>query len=408
MRIAVLGAGYAGLAVARRLERACPDAELVVVDESGSHLVAHELHRVVRFPDLADAIRVPLGELLDRAEIRRARVESVDPAAGEATIAPIDGVGAADAGADDGAPADTERLSYDYAAICLGAETAFYGLPGVEANAIPLKRLADADRIRESFRGAAGGRAVVGGAGLSGVQVAGELAAVADEEGYDAEVVLVEQEETVAPSFPAPFRAAIRDELDARGVTVRTGAAVAGADGSAVDLAGGERLAYDTFVWTGGIGGPGALGGERPVVRADLRPARRVGDGTFVVGDTGRVVDADGESVPASAQAAVREARVAAHNIARLAREEGEESGFSPRLDRYAFDPVGWAVSVGDGAVVQIGPTVLRGAPARAAKAAIGAGYLSSVGGVRDALAVVREELGWPGPEAAPDEIPEE
>jgi NADH dehydrogenase len=401
MRIAVLGAGYAGLTLARRLERACTEAELVVVDESDHHLVAHELHRVVRFPDLADAIQVSLPEVLENAEIRRARVEAVDASAGEATITPV----AEEDGGTAGGTAETERLSYDYAAVCLGAETAFYDMPGVEDHAIPLKRIADAERIRESFHGAAGGRTVIGGAGLSGVQVAGELAAVAGEEGYDADVVLLEQMDSVAPSFSPSFRGALREELDERGVIVRTGTTVAGADDGAVELSDGERLDYDTFVWTGGIGGPRALDGERPVVRADLRPARRVGVGTFVVGDAGRVVDADGERVPASAQAAVREARVAARNIERLVRESDGGDGFDPRLDRYAFDPTGWAVSVGDGAVVQLGPTVLRGAPARAAKAAIGAGYLSSVGGVRDALALVREELGWPGPEAAPDGI---
>jgi len=46
MRVAVIGAGYAGLTLARKLQTALPDeATLVVVDESDSHLVQHELHR---------------------------------------------------------------------------------------------------------------------------------------------------------------------------------------------------------------------------------------------------------------------------------------------------------------------------------------------------------------------------
>lgn len=375
MRIVVLGAGYAGLAVARRLERSLPEGvALTVVDANDYHLVQHELHRVIRRPELATDLRVPLDQALDQAEFRRAWVTDVDPEAGVAELA-------------------EGNLEYDLGAVCLGAEPAFYDLPGVEEHATPLKSLAHAERIRAGFFDLPpGGRVVVGGAGLSGVQVAGELVALAHEEGRDVEVFLLEQLSDVTPNFPANFREAVREELAGRGVRVRTGAAVARADAEAVELEDGELIAYDQFVWTGGIRGPGALGGERPMVRNDLR----LGDGTFGVGDAVRVVDADGEAVSASAQAAVREARVAAANIATLARHRLEGRPGEPRLKRFRFDARGWVVSVGDGAVAQIGPTVLRGAPARATKASVGASYLGGLGAVQEAADLVREELGWP------------
>jgi NADH dehydrogenase len=387
MRVAVFGAGYAGLTLARQLEDSLPEAvELVVVDESGDHVLQHEIHRVVRRPTLADDIRVDLGRVLDRAECMTARVTNVDPATGAAEL-------------------DGGRLTYDYAAVCLGARTAFHDLPGVEKHATPLKRIADAEQIRERFLEVASrarepdrARVIVGGAGLSGVQVAGELAALAGEEGVgDAvSVVLLEQEGAVAPLFPENFQRTVRDQLEARDVRVRTGAAVESATGSAVELATGETVGYDQFVWTGGIRGSAPLGGERPVVRKTLRR----GDGTFLLGDAARVVDTDGEAVPASAQAAVREARVAATNVARLVDHDlAGGTGFEPRLDGYTFDSPGWLVSVGDGAVAQIGPTVLTGHAAKALKTSVGAGYLTSVGAVENALDLVREELGWTGSE---------
>jgi NADH dehydrogenase len=323
---------------------------------------------------VADAIRVPLSDLFDRATVRQARVDAVDAADRQVHLA------------------DGETLDYDYAAVCLGAETAFYGLPGVRSHALPLKRVADAERVRESFLGAGDSvRAVVGGAGLSGVQVAGELAALADDEGLDADVVLLEQLDEVAPNFPQNFRAAVRDELVARGVDVRTGTAVDRAMADVVETDDGA-VEFDTFVWTGGIEGSGAMGGERPVVRSDLR----LDDRTFVVGDAARVVDADGEAVPASASAAIREARTVANNLARLVRadEATAGDGFAPRLDPYRFEVPGWIVSVGDGAVAQLGPTVLTGAAAKAMKATVGAGHLGSIGAVDNAVDLVEEELG--------------
>ncbi|MFC7138974.1 NAD(P)/FAD-dependent oxidoreductase [Halosimplex aquaticum] len=388
MRVAVFGAGYAGLTLARRLESELPEeVELVVVDEDGSHLVQHELHRVVRRPDLVAEIVVDLDDVLDRATVREATVTDVDTAAGVATLDGGDG---------------QSRLDYDVGAVCLGAETNYYDLPGVEAHGTPLKRLADAERVRADFFDAAESagaddpaRIVVGGAGLSGVQVAGELAALASDEGAGAstEVVLLEREASVAPRFPENFQRAVADELETRGVRVETDRRVAGADGDAITFADGEAMAYDQFVWTGGIRGPDALDGERPVVRNTLRYE----DGTFVVGDAARVVDTDGEAVPASAQAAIREARVAADNIARLVEHERSgDGGFEPRLDGYRFDSVGWLVSVGDGAVAQVGPTVVTGRAAKALKTSVGAGYLSSVGAVENAVDLVREEVGWP------------
>jgi NADH dehydrogenase len=376
MRVAVLGAGYAGLTAARRLERLLPEeVDIVLVNDSPDHLVQHELHRVVRRPSLAEDITLPLSDVLARAEVVVERVESVDADAGFVALE------------------SGETLEYDYGVLALGATTAFYDLPGVREHAIPLKRLEDAERIRESFLASDAPRAVVGGAGLSGVQVAGELAALAEEEDLDAEITLLEQLDSVAPSFGRAFGDAIRGELEARDVLVRTGTTVAGATADAVELEGGEELPYDTFVWTGGIAGSEATGGERPSVRADLRLDER----TFAVGDAARVVDASGEAVPASAQSAVREARVAATNVARLVEHErAGGDGFRPRLEGFDFDSSGWVVSVGDGAVARIGPTVLRGTAARAAKASVGGAYLGSVGAVSRAADLVREELGWP------------
>jgi NADH dehydrogenase len=389
MRIAILGAGYAGVTLARRLESTLPDdVELVVVDESETHLVKHEVHRVIRRPAVADAIRVPLADLFDRATVRTGRVDGLDRDSRTVHLA------------------DGSELSYDYVAVCLGSETADYGIPGVAEFGLPLASVDDALAIRAAFLSAAGVDApdevetgadapagsvdvVVGGAGLSGVQTAGELAALAREEGIDAEVTLLEQLPHVAPNFPEHFRRAVREELESRGVTVSIETTVERATADAVETDRGT-FAADVFVWTGGITGTETMGGDRPLVRDDLR----LDDRTFVVGDAARAVDADGEPVPASASAAIREARTVASNLGRLVEyDRGEAQGFRPRLDPYRFDVPGWIVTVGDGTVAQLGPEVVTGKAARAMKAAVGAGHLSSVGAVRNAVDLVESEL---------------
>jgi len=393
MQIAILGAGYAGVTLARRLESTLPeDVDVVVVEESESHLVKHEVHRVIRRPAVSDAIQVPLAELFDRATVRTDRVTGLDRDTRTVHLA------------------EGEDVSYDYAAVCLGSVTADYGIPGVAEHGLPLTSVDDALEIRTSFLSAAGIEAggedaaggeesdtapagsvdvVVGGAGLSGVQTAGELAALAREEGIDADVTLLEQLSHVAPNFPENFRQAVREELESRGVAVSTDTTVERATEDAVETDRGT-LDADVFVWTGGITGTEAMSGDRPMVRDDLR----LDECAFVVGDAARAVDADGEPVPASASAAIREARTVASNIVRLVEHDlGEAEGFRPRLDPYRFDVPGWIVTVGDGTVAQLGPEVVTGGPARAMKAAVGAGHLSSVGAIRNAVDLVESEL---------------
>jgi NADH dehydrogenase len=386
MRVAVFGAGYAGLTVTRRLERRLPeDVDIVVVDESTTHLLQHELHRVIRRPALAETITVPLAEALDRADIRQARVTAIDAEASVATLETEDG---------------EETLEYDAAAVCLGAQTAFYGIPGLREQAIPLKRLDDAERIHDRATADETTDVIVGGAGLSGIQAAGELASFSAEAALELDVTLVELADHIAPGFDTTFADALRRELEARDVRIETSATIAEAGTDTVHLEDGRTLPYDLLVWTGGIRGPDALAGERATPESDLA----VGEATFVVGDAAEVVDQSGTTAPASAQTAVRQARVAATNIQRVVnarRVEDEappEDG--PQFATYTYDSPGWVVSVGDGAVATIGPLVLSGDPARGAKAAIGASHLSSVGAIEAAEELVRNELGWPDADA--------
>ncbi|MFC7096502.1 NAD(P)/FAD-dependent oxidoreductase [Halobaculum marinum] len=379
MHVAVLGAGYAGVALTRKLESRLPsDVDITLVDESADHVLVHETHRAIRRPAVADAISIPVEDLLDRAEFVRDRVVDVDAEAGQAELASGD------------------TIEWDYGALCLGSETAYYGIEGLREHATPLKSLDDAARVREDFLDVVehGGRVVVGGAGLSGVQVAGELAALAREEGAevpeDVEVVVVEMLDDVAPNFPANFRRAVREQLTDRGVDVETGTTVEEVFDDRLVTDDGD-LRYDQLVWTGGIAGDDALDGDRPVVRADLR----LTDRTFALGDAARAVDANGEPVPASASAAIREAKTVAENLARLVDHDrtAQPDDFEPRLARYRFEVPGWLVSIGDGAVAQLGPTVLTGTAAKASKAGVGAGYLTSVGAVDKARKLVEEEL---------------
>src|SRR5262245_36244383 len=66
-QIVIAGAGYAGLHVALRLAakvRSTPGMELVLVDRHDYHLALTELPRVAGGTRAADAVRIPLQDML--------------------------------------------------------------------------------------------------------------------------------------------------------------------------------------------------------------------------------------------------------------------------------------------------------------------------------------------------------
>ncbi len=364
----VLGAGYAGTGVVTALEGRLPDADLVWVSERDYHLVRHEVHRVVREPSAAPHLRVPVADVAGRGTTFR-----------EATVAGVD----ADARTVE--LADGGTVDYDYLVVAIGSRTAFYGIPGLRERALTLESLADAERIHD--RVLAAGRAatpddparvVVGGAGLSGVQLAGEVAELRDREGLPLEVTVVEAMDHVLPGSDAGLRDAVAGLLRDRSIATLTGTPVVEVGDGLVHVEDNDPFPWDVLVWTGGITGPDAVA-ETPVerdrhrIRAD-GTFRTSDERVFALGDVALVAQ-DGASAPPTAQAAWQAADVAARNVARAVAGEP--------LEEWTYRDRGTLVSVGEAAVahdVPVAPVgTFGGAPARFLKKFVAARWIASV-----------------------------
>jgi len=109
---------------------------------------------------------------------------------------------------------DGTTVDYDYLLLGVGSTTAFFGIEGLEENAHQLKSLADAKAIHEDVRSAAAEatrsdpvEVIVGGAGLSGIQTAGEIAEYRDKHRAPVDIKLVEGLDEVFPATIPSFRA---------------------------------------------------------------------------------------------------------------------------------------------------------------------------------------------------------
>ncbi len=159
-----------------------------------------------------------------------------------------------------------DPIDYDYCVVCLGSQTAFYGIDGLEEHALTLKSLGDAMTIHQQLSAAVSdateddpAQFVVGGAGLTGIQTAGEVAAYRDEHDAPVEIRLIEMEDEIFPGHDHEFQGAIRNKLDRKDIEISTGATVSEVDEAKIHFENDDPQQYDVFVWAGGVTGEDAL-----------------------------------------------------------------------------------------------------------------------------------------------------
>lgn len=343
--VVVLGSGYAGSKAVKVLQKKLKrkDAELTWVSDQDYHLVLHESHRMIRDPDVRDSVTIPVDIIAnDETEFIEGRAVAVET--DERVIELEDG----------------STVDYDYVLVCVGSKTAFFGIPGLEENSLTLKSLDDALEIHEEVASAAEdateddpARVVIGGAGLSGVQSAGEVAEYRDIHNVPIEIYLVEGLDNVFPPGTPSLQTRLAEMLTERGVKIMTGDFIGEVDDNTAYI--GERddggykveLDYDVLLWTGGVTG-------RDIDVDDVETDERSGrietesdfstndERVFAIGDTA-LIDQNGNPAPPTAQAAWQAAEVAGENIPRAM--EGKP------LKDWKYDDKGTLISIGEEAV---------------------------------------------------------
>jgi NADH:ubiquinone reductase (H+-translocating) len=351
-RIVVAGAGYAGLHVALRLTaklRNNPAVELTLVDRYDYHQALTELPRVAAGTRAADAVRIPLHDVLaERVRFVQAEISDFD-LPGRQVLTSAGPIG------------------WSQVVLALGSRPNDFAIPGLAERAMSLYSASDAERVWAAVNRALDEAAaavdperqrrlatvVVGGGGATGVELAGELAEMLPEvaSGYGLApelpaVLLVEAGPTIlAGSSPQLIDNATRILSDL-GVKVRTNAMVAAATEEGFRLKGGQLVEGGVFVWAGGVKAPElVVGSGLPIGhngRVKVDQYLRVLDHpeVYVAGDLASVVDPrSGHVLPPLAQVALEEGETVARNLA-------AELECKP-LEAFTFHDKGFVVSVG-------------------------------------------------------------
>jgi len=384
--VVVLGSGYAGAGAINALEEAlAPDeADVTWVSDVDHHLILHESHRIIRNPDIREKVTIPIDD------IKRPNTRFIH--SGVVDVDPVDREVHLD---------DDTVVDYDYLLVGIGTRTAFFGIDGLREHSLTLQSLEDALEIHEAIKEAARdatrenpAQVVIGGAGLSGIQSAGEIAEFRDKHRAPIEITLVEGLNNVFPNNDPVVQAKLRKLLEELDVDIMTGEFIGAVDEDAVYVGEGTELAYDVLLWTGGITGQDVA--EEIEVDQDGRSHRIEADSDFQTSDErifalgdAALVDQGETPAPPTAQAAWQAAEVAGENIARALRGQP--------LTEWSHKDKGTVISVGEKAVahdVQGVPVeTFGGSPAKVLKKGIAARWIADVTG--GANGVSRAAKAW-------------
>jgi NADH dehydrogenase len=257
IRIVIIGAGFAGLRIARSLNNT--NYEVYLIDRHNYHEFQPLMYQVATARLEPSSISFPLRKIFQHTRnvhIHVAEVERIDTA-------------------DKIVYTSIGDVHYDRLVVALGCTTNFFGNQRIQSHSFPMKSVPNAmalrNRILQTFEdtiiaGPAERQAllnfVIVGGGPTGVELSGAMAEMKkyilpkDYPGIDFSrftIYLLEGSPNTLNAMSEPSRVKSRQYLEKLGVIVRTGTVVEDYDGETVRLKGGETIAARNVIWAAGV-----------------------------------------------------------------------------------------------------------------------------------------------------------
>ncbi len=234
------------------------------------------------------------------------------------------------------------RLHYDYVIMAIGAETNFFSfIEGLREHSFGVKKLQRAYNFRTGFEELLYNKVenplelakgelniAIGGAGLSGVEIAAEMADVIKkhtksigESTREIKIHLIDAAETILPGMSDYIVTNTQARLEELGIIIMTDTFIESVDSSTIHFKDGTTLDFVFMIFTGGIKVPSFAFSRQVeknrinqfIVDAYMRIPEE--NNVFAVGDCVEIHDAAGNILPPTAQIAERSAEYVAETI---------------------------------------------------------------------------------------------
>ena len=349
--VVIIGAGFGGLACARKLRRS-GSFRVTLVDRNPYQLFSPLLYQVATASLPEDDIAFPVRTAYREVQFIRAEVANIDVSGKKITLS------------------GGKTIAYDDLVLAVGSEGTTFGIPGVAEHTFQMKSVYDARNIRTSllrnYESVEDGilpieslNVVIVGGGPTGVELAGAVRELQGEIKREFEhlapkatVTLLEAGPRLLPSFQPSSSEHARKALTKMGVDVRLNAAVVEATPSSLRLKDGTELVAGTRIWAAGVVAPPrwkSLGDTERGNRLKVNSHLQLNDSTWVIGDTASFAGADGKALPMIAPVAIQQGRHVARQLIR--RERGEQ------FEAFTYRDKGQMATIGRRkAVVEVRP----------------------------------------------------
>lgn len=330
-RIVIVGAGFGGLFAARRLAKAKPAVDVLIIDRNNYHTFTPLLYQVASCALDPSEIAYPVrGIFSGRPQVKYllGEVTALDTAARQVTVQ---------------AAEESHTVPYDYLLLAAGSTPTYFGNDAFRPHAFELRTLNDAVKLRHHLLSlferavwednadeiAALTTLVIVGGGPTGLETAGALYElynhVLNQEYQQADltarVILVEQAKQLLASYPAELQTAALEQLHTLGVEVILGHAVTEVAADHVTLDDGRVLRCRTLVWAAGVkGAPLATLLKVALQRNNTVPVTptlevKGLEKVYAVGDMAYLPDPNGNPYPMVIPVAQQQGKQAAENI---------------------------------------------------------------------------------------------
>jgi NADH dehydrogenase len=218
------------------------------------------------------------------------------------------------------------QITYDHLVLAVGQQTRLDSVTSVTDYAYTFRSLTDAERLMQKLQSLENDsekyiQVAVVGAGGNGVELACKLANRLQNRG---QVYLIDRRQKILRDFSFACQKAAQRSLAACRVKLELGTQIHNVEANQITLIKNEQtytLAVDLIVWTIGTQNWEWLSNlkcrQNPQGKLLVRPTLQLLDypEVFAIGDIAAIRHPDKQKVPATAQAALQEARTAAKNL---------------------------------------------------------------------------------------------
>lgn len=351
-KIVVLGAGYAGILTAKKLEKKFrkmkldKEVSISIIDRHPFHTMLTELHEVAAGRVEEDSIRIGLHKVFAERNVNIITDTILDISIKEKKLTGNHG-----------------EYDYDYLVLAAGSKPTYFNVAGAEEYSYKLWSYEDAVLLKERFHDVFR-KAVcepdeeekrrlltlyVVGAGFTGVEMAGELAEyvpfLCEEYEVDPSLVSIYNVDVLkrtVPILPEKLSGKVEKRLSKMGVKVMLDTGVCAIGEDFIELKhNGKKNRYPagTVIWTAGIESADITGEAAKTMesvgrgRIQVDPFLRAKDHeeVYVVGDNMMYVpQGDSEPVPQMVENCEQSADTAAHNLICAVAGTGEMEEYKP------------------------------------------------------------------------------